>query len=145
MTRGDADRGAEMPGAASLGSGRNPREGEVGASRVTARLENSKPETKRLMEAVVERENMVQALKRVEANKGAPGMDGMPVTELWGYLRAHWPSIKEALLEGWYEPSPVRRVEIPKPERERDAATGYPDGSGPSHTAGVASGDDPSL
>ena len=62
MTRGDADRWAEKPGAASLGSGRNPREGEVGASRVTARLENSKPETKRLMEAVVERENMVQAL-----------------------------------------------------------------------------------
>ena len=69
MTRGDADRWAEKPGAASLGNGRNPREDEVGASRVTARLEDSKPETKQLMEAVVERENMVQALKRVEANK----------------------------------------------------------------------------
>jgi len=68
-----------------------------------------------MMEAVVERENMVQALERVETNKGAPGMDGMPVTELRGYLREHWPSIKEALLEGRYEPQPVRKVEIPKP------------------------------
>jgi RNA-directed DNA polymerase len=70
---------------------------------------------KKIMEAVVERENMVQALKRVKANKGAPGMDGMPVTELRGYLMVHWQSIKEALLEGRYEPQPVLKVEIPKP------------------------------
>jgi len=126
MTRGDADRRAEKPGAALLGSGRNPREDEVSASRVTARLEDSKPETKRLMEAVVERENMVQALKRVEANKGAPGVDGMPVTELRGYLRGYWPSIKEALLEGRYEPSPVRRVEIPKPDGKGMRQLGIP-------------------
>ena len=126
MTRGDVDRWAKKPGAASLGSGRNPREGEVSASRVTARLEDSKPETKRLMEAVVERENMVQALKRVEANKGAPGVNGMPVTELRGYLRVHWPSIKEALLEGRYEPSPVRKVEIPKPDGKGMRQLGIP-------------------
>jgi len=114
MTRGDADRRVEKPGAASSGSGRNPRESEVSASRVTARLEDSEPETKLLMEAVVERENMVQALKRVETNKGAPGVDCMPVAELRGYLREHWTRIKEALLEGRYEPQPVRKVEIPK-------------------------------
>ena len=126
MIKEDAERRAEKPGAASLGSGRNPREGEAGASKVTARLEDSKPEMKRLMEAVVERGNMVQALKRVEANKGAPGVDGMPVTELRGYLREHWPRIKEALLEGRYEPSPVRKVEIPKPDGKGMRQLGIP-------------------
>jgi RNA-directed DNA polymerase len=67
------------------------------------------------MEAVVERENMVRALERVEANKGAPGVDGLPVEALRGYLKAHWPKIKEELLSGGYQPQPVRRVEIPKP------------------------------
>jgi len=126
MIREDADRRDEKPGAATLGSGRNPREGEVSASRDTARLEDSEPETKRLMEAVVERGNMVQALKRVEANKGAPGVDGMPVTGLRGYLREHWPRIKEALQEGRYEPSPVRKVEIPKPDGKGMRQLGIP-------------------
>jgi RNA-directed DNA polymerase len=66
------------------------------------------------MEAVVGRENLRQALKRVEANKGAPGVDGMPVSELRAYLREHWVRIREELLEGRYEPAPVRRVDIPK-------------------------------
>jgi RNA-directed DNA polymerase len=67
------------------------------------------------MEAVVERENMVRALERVEANKGAPGVDEMPVGSLRGYLKEHWPRIKEELLSERYQPQPVRRVEIPKP------------------------------
>jgi RNA-directed DNA polymerase len=67
------------------------------------------------MAAVVARENMVAALKRVESNKGAAGVDGMGVEALDAYLRANWPQIKEALLKGEYQPSPVRRVEIPKP------------------------------
>ncbi|GMU26409.1 MAG: group II intron reverse transcriptase/maturase [Candidatus Uhrbacteria bacterium] len=67
------------------------------------------------MEAVVERENMMKALKRVKANRGSAGMDHMTVDELDPYLRIHWPVIKEALLEGRYEPAPVRKVEIPKP------------------------------
>jgi len=67
------------------------------------------------MEAVVERGNMQAALKRVKANKGAAGIDGMTVDELPAYLREHWPWIKEELLAGRYEPSPVRLVEIPKP------------------------------
>jgi len=68
-----------------------------------------------MMEAVVERENMKMALYRVIANKGAPGVDGMTVDELTGYIMVRWPSIKEELLEGRYEPQPVRKVEIPKP------------------------------
>ena len=72
------------------------------------------PETKQMMEAVVERENMKKALYRVIANKGAPGVDGMTVDELIGYIMVRWPGIKEELLEGRYEPQPVRKVEIPK-------------------------------
>nr|WP_233879188.1 group II intron reverse transcriptase/maturase [Paraburkholderia flagellata] len=70
----------------------------------------------RLMEEVCERENLQQALKRVKANKGAPGVDGMTVQTLPAYLREHWPSIRETLLNGTYKPQPVRRVEIPKPD-----------------------------
>ncbi len=70
----------------------------------------------RLMEAFCERENLKQALKRVKANKGAPGVDGMTVHALPAYLREHWPSIRATLLNGMYRPQPVRRVEIPKPD-----------------------------
>jgi RNA-directed DNA polymerase len=68
-----------------------------------------------LMEAVVERENMLVALKRVESNGGAAGVDEMTVEELRPYLKEHWPRIQKELLEGRYQPQPVRRVEIPKP------------------------------
>lgn len=68
------------------------------------------------MEEVCERENLKQALKRVKANKGAPGVDGMTVQALPAYLREHWPTIRASLLEGNYRPQPVRRVEIPKPD-----------------------------
>jgi RNA-directed DNA polymerase len=70
----------------------------------------------RLMEEVCERENLKQALKRVRANKGAPGVDGMTVQALPVYLREHWPTIRSMMLEGTYKPQPVRRVEIPKPD-----------------------------
>lgn len=68
-----------------------------------------------MMEAVVERGNMRAALKRVESNKGAAGMDGMSAEALRPWLHKHWPQVKEELLEGRYRPSPVRKVEIPKP------------------------------
>ncbi len=67
-------------------------------------------------EAVFTRENMQTALKRVESNKGAAGIDGMEVSELRSYLREHWLEVRAALESGTYRPSPVRRVEIPKPE-----------------------------
>jgi len=104
-----------MSGITSEGSGRNPREDGADALRTAARTETSKPEQFVLMEAVVERENMVAALRRVKANKGAAGVDNMTVDELSLHLRTHWPHIKAALLEGRYEPAPVRKVEIPKP------------------------------
>ena len=71
--------------------------------------------TDRLREEVCERENLKEALRQVKGNKGSAGVDGMTVGKLTDYLRQHWPAIREQLLNGTYEPKPVRRVEIPKP------------------------------
>jgi RNA-directed DNA polymerase len=68
------------------------------------------------MEAVVDADNMRQALKRVRANKGSPGGDGMTVQQLPAFLKGEWPRLKQALLAGTYQPEPIRRVEIPKPD-----------------------------
>src|SRR6266571_3020930 len=70
----------------------------------------------RLTEEVCERGNRREALERVRANQGSPGIDGMTVDELPGYLEQHWPAIRGQLLSGTYEPKPVKRVEIPKPD-----------------------------
>jgi group II intron reverse transcriptase/maturase len=67
-------------------------------------------------EQIWDRQNMLSALQRVERNKGAAGVDGMPVDQLRGYLQAHWLEVRAALESGQYQPSPVRRVEIPKPD-----------------------------
>src|SRR4249920_3359974 len=72
--------------------------------------------TNQLMEEVCERENLKEALRRVKANKGSAGVDGMTVGEITDYLKQYWPAIREQLLNGAYEPKPVRRVEIPKPD-----------------------------
>jgi RNA-directed DNA polymerase len=68
-----------------------------------------------LLERIVSRENMLLAWKRVKANKGAPGIDGITIKEFPDYLRKYWQRIREQLFAGSYEPLPVRRVEIPKP------------------------------
>ena len=68
-----------------------------------------------LMERVCERENLKDALAQVKRNQGSAGVDGMSVEQLPGYLKAHWPAIRERLLAGRYKPQPVRRVEIDKP------------------------------
>ena len=68
-----------------------------------------------LMERVVERGNLLHALKRVQHNKGSPGVDGRTVEALPDYLREHWSTWREQLLAGRYQPSAVKRVEIPKP------------------------------
>src|SRR6476620_8016268 len=70
----------------------------------------------RLMEEVCERENLKEALRQVKGNKGSAGVDGITVDQLGDYLKQHWPVIREQLLNGTYEPKPVRRVEIPKPD-----------------------------
>src|SRR5207245_2339447 len=70
--------------------------------------------TSRIMEEVCERANLKEALRQVRGNKGSAGVDRMTVDQLGDYLKQHWPAIREQLLNGTYEPKPVRRVEIPK-------------------------------
>ena len=72
--------------------------------------------TNRLMEEVCERENLKAAMRRVRANQGSPGVDGMTVIGIKDYLKQHGPAIREQLLNGTYEPKPVLRVEIDKPD-----------------------------
>ncbi len=97
--------------------GEAPRpDGEGTESPAAKRPAESPAEIERLMEEVVERENLKEALKRVRANKGSPGGDGMTVHALPDYLKEHWPAIREQLLSGTYKPQPVRRKEIDKPE-----------------------------
>src|SRR5216683_137032 len=72
--------------------------------------------TSRIMEEVCERANLKEALRQVRSNKGSAGIDRMTVDQLGDYLKQHWPVIREQLLNGTYEPKPVRRVEIPKPD-----------------------------
>jgi RNA-directed DNA polymerase len=79
-------------------------------------LERTEPIVTELMEQVVERENLIRAWKRVRANKGSPGIDGMTVEDLTGYLKESWPRIREELRRGEYQPQPVKEVLIPKPD-----------------------------
>jgi group II intron reverse transcriptase/maturase len=116
MTTGAAEGRVEMPGASPEGSGRKPREYGRCAANVTGRRATHWPEAATgLMEKIVSRGNMMAAYTRVMRNKGAPGVDDMPVTALKGYLQEDWPRIREELLAGRYHPQPVRKVEIPKP------------------------------
>ena len=68
-----------------------------------------------LWEQVFSRENLALALRRVEQNAGAAGIDGTSIKELRPWLKNHWPQIRSALDAGTYRPQPVRRVMIPKP------------------------------
>ena len=90
--------------------------GEVTESFSARHAPENPASTNQLMEEVCERENLKRALQKVKANKGSPGIDGMTVEELPGYLQQHWPAIREQLLSGTYKPKPVKRVEIPKPD-----------------------------
>jgi len=82
---------------------------------IASHLSESPTGQVRLMESILERNNMKRAIKRVVKNKGAPGVDGMTVRKIKRYLKRHWSKIEQALLEGTYFPMPVKRKEIPKP------------------------------
>jgi RNA-directed DNA polymerase len=90
--------------------------GERSAAAARAKVEVYEADGEKLLEKALERGNLFKALGRVEGNRGAAGVDGMKVEELRAYLKAHWLELRERLLEGTYEPQPVRRVEIPKPD-----------------------------
>jgi RNA-directed DNA polymerase len=99
------------------GRSETPRTRREGIESLTAKRACESPALlEQVMEEVCERENLKRALQRVKSNKGSPGIDGMKVTEMPGYLKQHWPAIREQLLSGTYMPQPVRRVEIAKPD-----------------------------
>src|SRR6201984_419053 len=104
-----------------------PKTTEKGTETLVAkRKSESLAGTERLMEEVCELENCKQALQRVKANKGSPGVDGMSVDELPEYLKQHGLKIGEQLRNGTYQPRPVRRVEIPKPDGSGMRKLGIP-------------------
>jgi RNA-directed DNA polymerase len=100
---------------ALTGAARGAAGGETESLVATSGSE-SPARSDRLMEEVCERENLKEALQPVKGNKGSAGVDGITVGQLTAYLKQHWPVIREQLLNGTYEPKPVRRVEIPKPD-----------------------------
>jgi len=85
--------------------------GEVNMRRV---MDQPDP-NENLLERMLSRDNLQKAWKRVKANKGAPGIDHMSIENFPEFARAQWDSIRESLMAGTYQPSPVKRVEIPKP------------------------------
>jgi RNA-directed DNA polymerase len=100
------DRGSEAPTVEGQGTEAHMTRGDT----------ENPAGNQRLMEEVCEQENRRAALKRVRGNQGSPGIDGMTVEELPEYLEQHWPAIREQLLSGTYQPMPVKRVEIAKPD-----------------------------
>jgi len=96
--------------------GRNPGGAAAGAETGATTRTRTKAESSGLMEAVCERGNLWLAYERVLKNKGAAGVDGIGVAEFKDHLQRYWPTIKAKLLAGEYIPSPVRRVDIPKPQ-----------------------------
>jgi RNA-directed DNA polymerase len=96
-----------------------PRSSGEGSETLTAKCVSESPAKKnseQLMEEVCGRENCLRAWKRVKSNKGSAGVDGVTVEQLPDYLKEHWPALREQLLAGTYQPQPVKRVEIPKPD-----------------------------
>src|SRR5258708_3263261 len=114
MRDDEAEAYASM--ASSEGGGRNLSRAGAGAESGTAAVRGLKPEALRLMEAVVERSNMFNAYERVVKNQGAPGVDGLTVSEFKPWLQRHWTRLRQDLLTGVYQPEMVRKVEIPKPQ-----------------------------
>jgi RNA-directed DNA polymerase len=106
----DLDFSSALTGAARGVAGE-----ETESPRATNEPENP-ARTNRLMEEVCEQENLKEALRQVKGNKGSAGMDGVTVDQLTDYLKQYWPVIREQLLTATYEPKPMRRVEIPKPD-----------------------------
>src|SRR5512132_3976725 len=97
--------------------GETPISGYEGTEPFVAKPTSESPASaEQLMEEVCDRENLVRAWKRVRSNQGSPGMDGLTIDDAKDYLREHWPGIRSQLLAGTYQPQPVKRLEIPKPD-----------------------------
>ena len=123
MDTGDAATRSAMTPAPHEGSARNAREEEQAASKATVAMEHGEPTGSRYkdndpaerMPCILSRENMLAAYQAVKRNAGAAGVDEMSVEALGDWVRNRWEQTKASLLEGRYEPQPVKRVDIPKP------------------------------
>lgn len=96
-------------------TGSTPRSGVAEEFELPVAQNENRTATEILMEQVASRANLFRACRKVKANKGSAGVDRQTVHELAGWLEANWQELREDLLEGRYEPNPVRGVEIPKP------------------------------
>jgi RNA-directed DNA polymerase len=114
MTTGAAELAVEIQTLTTEGSEQYSREQVDEAVNVTAGTAHFHEEPLDLLSVVLARVNMQKAYARVMRNKGAAGVDGMEVRDLKAYLQSHWFEHKEAILNGTYQPRPVRKVEIPK-------------------------------
>lgn len=114
MRDGEPEARAETPEVDLHGPSRRRRGGQTRGSNPTGHVEPSEPGEPELIERMLGRDNMLKALQAVEANQGAAGVDGLEVGQLRSHLRGNWAVIQEQLLNGNYEPQPVRRVDIPK-------------------------------
>lgn len=115
MNGKDAEIPNEKSESCIAGSGRNLREAKRCERQTITAIKETIQNTASLIEAMLERENMLEAYKQVVKNKGAPGIDGMTTEDLKDYLKKHWLQLKDEVAAGRYKPSPVREVEIPKP------------------------------
>jgi hypothetical protein len=151
-TSRSADEHSKIAGATHPMKGRTNEEGIDPATdkptdnaRVRGELESrgggkhGAPQGRTMIEDILEPENLAAAWKRVKANKGAPGIDGMSVGDFPAFARGHWPRIATAIREGSYRPAPVKRVWIPKPDGSK-RPLGIPDGTREATPQGVPQG-----
>jgi len=115
MREAEPEKKIEISEADQRCQGRKPEAAQASGSNYPGLKEQAGPKQPDLIERMLERGNMLKAMRAVEANQGAAGVDGMEVKQLRSYLREHWAEIREQILSGSYEPRPVRRVDIPKP------------------------------
>lgn len=106
--------------------GRGIQEGATAVMEMDNTAQDQSAFTEITLEAILSRENLALALKRVEANKGTPGVDGMRTEELRDYIFEHPGELTSAILSGKYRPAPVKRVTIPKPEKGKFRNLGIP-------------------
>ena len=107
---------AQATAASGRGDGRYPSGLHDGAEISTAAGGQTKAEVPLTMEAVITRENLMLAYQRVVENKGTAGVDNLSVAELKPWLKKNWRSVRQALIDGNYQPRAIRRMDIPKPD-----------------------------
>ena len=115
MRDAEPEKKIEISEVDQRGQGRKPEAAQESGSNFPGNKAQAGPKQPDLIERMLERGNLLKALQAVEANRGAAGVDGLEVSQLRSYLRERWAELREQILNGSYEPRPVRRVDIPKP------------------------------